>query len=74
MKIIEQKKKVKCDTSGCKNTADYSVIKEGSSPDKYLNLCKDCLQEIYEQAATIFVPKSPKNILQNDTRKGGIRR
>ena len=74
MKIIEQKKKVKCDTSGCKNTADYSVFKEGNSPDKYLNLCKDCLQAIYEQAATIFVPKSPKNILQKDLGKGGIRR
>ena len=74
MKIIEQKKKVKCDMSGCKNTADYSVFKEGNSPDKYLNLCKDCLQAIYEQASSVFVPKSPKNILQKDFGKGGIRR
>ncbi|MDD7351482.1 MAG: hypothetical protein PUG90_04825 [Clostridia bacterium] len=74
MKIIEQKKKVKCDMSGCKNTADYSVFKEGNSPDKYLNLCKECLQAIYEQASSVFVPKSPKNILQKDLGKGGWRK
>ena len=73
MKIIEQKKKVKCDMSGCKNTADYSVFKEGNSPDKYLNLCKECLQAIYEQASSVFVPKSPKNILQKDLGQGGWR-
>ena len=74
MKIIEQKKKVKCDMSGCKNLADYSVLKEGNSPDKYLNLCKECLQAIYEQASSVFVPKSPKNILQKDLGKGGWRK
>lgn len=74
MKIIEQKKKVKCDMSGCKNTADYSVYRDGISPDRYLNLCKDCLQAIYEQASSVFVPKSPKNILQKDLGKGGWRK
>ncbi len=73
MKIIEQVNKVRCDVAGCKNLADYSIVGEGGSKSQYINVCKDCLQELHSESGKILVPKSPTNIFNKPMYKGGYR-
>ncbi len=73
MKIVEQENKVRCDVAGCKNLAEYSIVGEGGNKSQYINVCKDCLQEIHRECSKIFVPKSPTNIFNKPIYKGGFR-
>ncbi len=63
MKLIHQTRRIKCDVGGCKSLAEYSVFKEGANPRNYINLCKECMQEMYSLFAKESVPESPANIL-----------
>lgn len=63
MKLIHQTRRIKCDVGGCRSLADYSVIKEGGSPRNQINLCKECMREMYALFAKESVPESPANIL-----------
>lgn len=57
MQVYECKHRVKCDFAGCKNIADYTFVK-GNVIKRDICLCKECLDEIYEAAAKIRVPKA----------------
>lgn len=73
MKIIEQENKIRCDVAGCKNLASFSLVGDGGNKSQYINVCKDCLQEIYKQSAKLLVPKSPTNMFNKPIYKGGYR-
>ncbi len=55
MEIKECIYKTKCDLGGCKNLADYTIIRQQKS---ILSICKDCIKEFSEVSRTVFVPKS----------------
>lgn len=57
VEIYECKHKVKCDFSGCKNVANYSIVKRGLLRHD-ICLCRECLDEIYDCVAKIRVPKA----------------
>lgn len=57
MQIFECKHKTKCDFAGCKNIADFSLVK-GGLLRRDICLCKECLNEIYEIVAKTKVPKA----------------
>ena len=57
MEIYDCKHKVKCDFSGCRNIASFSLVKSGLIKHD-ICLCKDCLDEIYNCVAKRKVPKS----------------
>ena len=67
MEIKKISSKLKCEISGCKNLADYSILTTDNS--KYnLNICDHCLREINKLSSKMFTPKSIKNVYQ----KGGF--
>ncbi len=68
MELIKQTRRLKCDVGGCKSLADYSVIKRGGNPRNQLNVCKDCMLEMYALFAKEIVPESPANILSKGKR------
>lgn len=57
MQIYESRYKVKCDFAGCRNVADYTLVKDGVFK-RDICLCKECLDEIYEATAKVKVPKA----------------
>ncbi len=63
MKIVTLNRRLKCDMPNCKNIAEYKIEKEGFFRSVGLNLCKDCVNDIYKNLAQIIVPKSPDNML-----------
>ncbi len=70
MKIVIQTNKLKCDMGVCTNMADYSVVPDGVDKSRYINLCKDCMQNLYDATSKILVPKSPKNIYMRNKGRG----
>lgn len=57
MQIYECKQKVKCDFAGCKNVAEFTLVKTGFFK-RDICLCRECLKEIHECASKIIVPKA----------------
>ncbi len=62
MEIKSQQQKIKCDVPGCKNKANYVVENKTFFFNNQLNLCEDCVKEIYEWYAKKTTPKSPVNM------------
>lgn len=69
MKLIKQTRRIKCDVGGCKNLAEFTLSKEGANPKGNVNLCKDCMQKMYELFAQELVPTSPANILGSKSKR-----
>ena len=55
MEIKSCNYKTKCDMGGCKNLADFSVVRHEKS---ILNICKNCKDELYDVLGKITTPKS----------------
>ena len=64
MKLIKQNVKVRCDMPMCKNIADYTLIAEEKVSKSNINICKDCMEKLYEAIGHELVPKSPENIIK----------
>lgn len=78
MRIKEVNYKIKCEMPNCKQLASIKIEKSGFLKFSGLYLCKDCLNELYQELAKRIVPKSPDNMLNkkslskgkiNETRK-----
>ena len=67
MEIVNQPNKIKCDISGCKNMASFSLICTDSKKHNLI-FCTNCIAEINKQFNKVLTPKSIKNIYQ----KGGL--
>jgi len=65
MKLEQINYKVKCDIPGCKNISSYALTNKHFYISSNLNICKDCLCELYESIGKLLTPKSPKNVLNN---------
>lgn len=63
MKIEQIGYKCKCDMPGCKNLSSFALVNKRFLSSQNINMCKDCMQELYKNLAKIIVPKSPKNIM-----------
>ncbi len=57
MEIYPCKQKVKCDFAGCRNVADYSLVK-GGLLRRDISLCEECMKEIYACISKLRVPKA----------------
>ncbi len=55
--------KTKCEMPTCKNNASYQFVAQGGDSRNSLNLCEDCVKELYKQIGKLITPKSPKNVL-----------
>ena len=72
MKVIIQTNKIKCDVGKCRNLAKFSVAPEGVGAGQYINLCEECMRQLYGEMGILLTPtrKSKKKTVakrgQND--------
>ena len=55
--------KVRCDMPNCKNISFIKIEKEGFFKGAGIFLCKECMEDMYNQFALRITPKSPNNML-----------
>ena len=60
MKVIIQKNKIRCDVGNCRNLADFSVTPDGVGAGQYINLCQDCMRQLYGEIGLLLAPKGKK--------------
>ena len=60
MEIYPCEHKVKCDFSGCKNLATYTLVKSRILR-RDLSFCDECLCEIYQCISKVKAPKALKS-------------
>ncbi len=58
MTLQKQKGKVRCDMGSCKNRADYVIKLDRMGIKSTINVCSDCLNELYSLIGGEVVPKS----------------
>ena len=61
--IKKAKRKTKCNICGIDETYVIEVKKQKAFTK--INLCKECLTELYFEVSKIITPRSPRNILNN---------
>ncbi|MDE6869924.1 MAG: hypothetical protein K2O31_04485 [Clostridia bacterium] len=61
MKVIIQTNKIKCDVGNCRNLAKYSVAPEGVGAGQYINLCEECMRQLYGEIGLLITPKRKRN-------------
>ena len=66
MKVIIQTNKIKCDVGNCRNLAKFSVAPEGVGAGQYINLCEECMKQLYGAIGILLAPKrkSRKKIVE----------
>lgn len=72
MQVNKLSVKTKCEMPMCKNYAAYQFVADGGDKRNSLNLCEDCIKELYGQIGKILTPKSPKNMLNKKSTKESI--
>ena len=71
LKIANQSKR--CDTKGCKNTADFSIDIKGVFKNQFC-FCEECLKKMFKGYLGTCVPKSieapfkPKSRIRKEER------
>lgn len=63
MQVSKTGVKTKCEMSMCKREAVYQFCLDNGDKRNSLNLCENCVKELYGQIGKILTPKSPKNML-----------
>lgn len=63
MKIQDIKYRIVCDIPNCKNVGVIKIEKSGFFKNSGLHLCKDCMNELYEELGKRLIPKSIDNML-----------
>ena len=63
MELEKTKINIKCDTLGCNNKAEYTLMLKKYFGMKGTNFCHECITNIYKLTSGVVVPKSPKNVL-----------
>ena len=63
MKVQNVEYKVGCDVPNCKNESHIKIEKVGFFKSVGLYLCKDCMNELYNELGKRLVPKSIDNML-----------
>ena len=61
MKVIIQTNKIRCDVGNCRSLARYSVAPDGVGAGQYINLCEECMRQLYGEIALVLAPKRKKS-------------
>ncbi len=54
---------VRCDMGLCRKQAVFSIGGKNTLLRRQLNLCEDCIAELYKELGRLITPKSPKNMI-----------
>ena len=63
MQLAKISQVVKCDIGICVRTADWTLVTPATMVEHRLNMCEQCMKELYNAIGTVIVPKSPRNML-----------
>ena len=69
MELQKTKFKIRCEMSGCKNFAEYTVKIARIGIRAHLHICADCMRELYGLMAKEIVPRPIENALSGKSRK-----
>lgn len=69
MKLIKVNALVRCDMPMCNNKANYTITAKGVLRSRQINICKDCLNSLYEEISNEIIPKSPDNMIAKAVKK-----
>ena len=69
MKVIIQKNKIRCDVGNCRNLAKFSVTPDGVGAGQYINLCEDCMRQLYGEIGVLLAPRRKKSKKTSDGEK-----
>lgn len=72
MQVQKLNVKTKCEMPLCKNDATYQFSVQGGDKRNSLNLCEDCVRELYGQIGKLITPKSPRNMLNKKSVKESV--
>ena len=61
--ITKTKIKTKCNV--CHKESEFNISVKKQKKFTKINLCKECLTDLYFEISKIITPKSPQNILNN---------
>lgn len=61
--IRKTRRRIRCNICGDDETYTIEVKKQKQFTK--INLCKECLTDLYFEISKIITPKSPRNILNN---------
>ena len=57
MKVIIQTNKIRCDVGNCRNLASFSVAPDGVGVGQYINLCEECMRQLYGEIGLALTPR-----------------
>ncbi|MCI8420880.1 MAG: hypothetical protein HFE34_01155 [Clostridia bacterium] len=57
MKVIIQTNKIRCDVGNCRNLASFSVAPDGVGAGQYINLCEECMRQLYGEIGLALTPR-----------------
>ncbi|MDE7070828.1 MAG: hypothetical protein K2O86_02500 [Clostridia bacterium] len=60
MKVIIQTNKIRCDVGNCRNLASFSVAPDGGGAGQYINLCEECMRQLYGEIGLALTPRRKK--------------
>lgn len=63
MEIVKINIRVRCDMGMCNKSAVYSIGNKDTMLRRKINLCEDCAMSMYKELSSLFVPKSPPNMI-----------
>ena len=63
MKLKKINALVRCDMPMCNNKAAYTITAKGGLRSRQINICKECLKNLYDEISNELVPKSPHNMI-----------
>lgn len=65
MELGKCKEKTRCEMGGCKQKADYTIRLSRAGIRSTINVCSECLKELYRLLGGELVPKSIETIRKN---------
>lgn len=58
MKLIKEKRKIRCEMGVCKNLSDYTIVLDRVGIKSNIHICSSCLKQLYGIIGENVIPKS----------------
>ncbi|MFR1565373.1 MAG: hypothetical protein ACLSUT_02925 [Christensenellales bacterium] len=62
MQLVKPRTGARCEMGACKRRADYTIKMDRVGIKSAINVCRDCLNELYVLLGTETVPKSIETV------------
>ena len=69
MELVRARFRIRCEMAGCKKASEYAVKTPRFGARASLNICSDCMKELYELIGKEVVPKPIENAMSGNKRE-----